>query len=155
VSALLVALVALLLLGWGLVEVSRSVARAPDQNLVDELTSKRTRLTPIAHGLSWAGSSFVIALWTVFFVVLYQRRRVDALTVALSSAGAAVIFDIGKLLVGRPRPSVRHLELSKRAGGSRSPRGADDLCRHGTRGALSSRLGRRGRDIPLSVPLPR
>ena len=124
-SALLVALVALLLLGWGLGEVSRSVARAADLNLVDELARHRTRLlTPIAHGLSWAGSSFVIAVWTVvFFVVLYQRRRVDALTVALSSAGAAVIFYLDKLLVGRPRPPVQHLEA---VGGGSFPSG------HGT-----------------------
>lgn len=121
VSALLVALVALLLLGWGLGEVSRSVAQAADLNLVDELARHRTRLlTPIAHGLSWAGSSFVIAVWTVFFVVLYQRRRVDALTVALSSAGAAVIFYLDKLLVGRPRPPVQHLEA---VGGGSFPSG--------------------------------
>jgi hypothetical protein len=75
------ALVALLLLGWGLGELSRSLAPAPDLNLVDDLARQRTRLlTPIAHGLSCAGSSFVIVLWTVvFFVGLHQHRRLDAL----------------------------------------------------------------------------
>jgi hypothetical protein len=61
---------------------TQSLARTgAEPNLVDDLARQRTRLlTPIAHGLSCAGSSFVIVLWTVvFFVGLHQHRRLDAL----------------------------------------------------------------------------
>jgi membrane-associated phospholipid phosphatase len=109
---LLVAIVALLLLGWGLGDLSRSVAGAPDLHLVDELATHRTAvLTVIAHWLSWVGSSAFILLWTVVvFVVLHRNRRADAFAVVVSSAGAAAIFYLDKLLVGRPRPPVQHLE---------------------------------------------
>jgi undecaprenyl-diphosphatase len=109
---LLVAIVALVLFGWGLGDLSRSMAGALDLHLVDELATHRTPvLTAIAHWLSWVGSSYFILLWTVVvFVVLHRDRRADAFAVVVSSAGAAAIFYLDKLLVGRPRPPVQHLE---------------------------------------------
>jgi undecaprenyl-diphosphatase len=44
--------------------------------------------------------------------VLNRRgRRPEAFAVVLSAAGAIVISNVDKLLVGRPRPAVHHLEM--------------------------------------------
>jgi hypothetical protein len=74
-------------------------------------------LTSIAQALSWAGSGLRIIPSTILcFVILRRRgRQRDALTVALSSGGATLIFYVDKLLVGRPRPPVPQLEAATSA----------------------------------------
>jgi undecaprenyl-diphosphatase len=69
-------------------------------------------LTGFAHVLSTIGSGYVVfALAAIACVFLYRRRRgAAALAVAVSTAGAVVISNVDKLLVGRPRPPVHHLE---------------------------------------------
>ncbi len=43
---------------------------------------------------------------------LYRRGAgTNALAIALSTAGGVLIANVDKLLVGRPRPTVHHLEL--------------------------------------------
>ncbi len=113
-SVLLVALVALVLLGWGAGVLSRSLLQAPDLATVRAVVTQRTGLlTVIAHALSWAGSGFVIApAAAICCLILYRSRHTAAAAlIALSSAGAMLIFYVDKLLVARPRPAVAHLEV--------------------------------------------
>ncbi|MGB9185742.1 MAG: phosphatase PAP2 family protein [Solirubrobacteraceae bacterium] len=70
-------------------------------------------LTTIAHGLSLLGSGYVIfPLAAVSCAVLYRwGAGTNALLVALSTAGGVLIATVDKVLVGRQRPPVHHLEL--------------------------------------------
>lgn len=107
------ALAALIGIGWGLGELSRSVAQGADFDVVRDVAAGRTSfLTTDAHALSWAGSGFVVfPLAAVCCAVLLRLgRRRAALAVVASAVGAVVIANLDKLLVGRPRPPVRHLE---------------------------------------------
>lgn len=111
--AMAAAFVVLLLAGLGLGELSESIATGPDLNAVRDVTSDRSGLlTAIAHAFSRAGSSVVLVpLALVTCAVLWRRGRANsALAVAISVAGATAISSLDKLLVGRPRPPVHHLE---------------------------------------------
>jgi undecaprenyl-diphosphatase len=113
VGGLLVGVIALLIVGWGLGAFSESVAQTGDLAVVRDVAAGRTSLlTLIAHALSFAGSGFVIGpLVAVCWVVLSRRgRRPDAFAIANCLSGAVAISTIDKLLVGRLRPPVRHLE---------------------------------------------
>lgn len=117
-GVLVFALVALLLAGWGMGEVSRSALQASDLDVVRDVARQRTALlTLIAHALSWAGSGFLIAPAAVMSCVALCRsgRLAAAGAVALSCVGAGVIMYLDKLIVGRPRPAVEHLETATHA----------------------------------------
>ena len=106
-------LLALVLAGWALGELSRSVLTMSDLDAVRDVASERSsQLTAIAHVLSAFGSGYVVApLAVVVAVLLFARgRRTAALAIAVSTLGAAAISTSDKLLVGRPRPPVEHLE---------------------------------------------
>lgn len=104
-------LLVLVLLGWGVGELTQ-LRQGPDLHFVQEVAEQREPVsTALARGLSWAGSSAVIALLAVVSSVglwLAHRHRAAAL-VAFATAGAAVIVNLDKLLVGRPRPPVEQL----------------------------------------------
>jgi undecaprenyl-diphosphatase len=111
---LAVALIALLLIGWGLGELARSVAQPSDLDLVRDTAAERTSLlTAIAHGLSLMGSGYVIfPLAAACSALLYRGGQgTNALVIALSTTGGVLIANLDKVLVGRPRPMVHHLEL--------------------------------------------
>ena len=111
--ALAISVCVLLLVGWGLGELARSFTQTADLDAVRDVEDDRTGfLTAAAHALSWIGSGYVVfALAAVLCLALWYRHLLrDALAVAVGTAGAALISSVDKLLVGRPRPPVHHLE---------------------------------------------
>jgi membrane-associated phospholipid phosphatase len=112
-ATLVALLIAFILVGWGVGALVTSALTPADLNAVRDVASDRTpAATVVAHGLSWIGSGFV-----VFSVALAccltsyrRRRRGTALAVALSMVGAQLIIDLDKLLVGRRRPPLHHLD---------------------------------------------
>lgn len=111
--ALAAAFIALALLGFGLGELSESPVSASDLDAVQDVASDRSALlTTVAHVASTAGSAFVLVPITLIICWLLWRRdeRSSALFIALSFAGATAISSLDKVLVGRPRPPVHHLE---------------------------------------------
>lgn len=111
--ALLVGAVALMLVGWGLGQIAVSVAQPADLDAVRDLAAGRTgSLITVAHALSWLGNGFVVfPLAAILCVALYRRRQHRAaLVLAVSTIGAVLIYNLDKLLVGRARPPVHHLE---------------------------------------------
>jgi membrane-associated phospholipid phosphatase len=111
--ALVLAVVTLLLIGWGLGELARSLAQTTDLDSVRDLASERTgALTAAAHTLSTIGSGYVVfTLTAVVCAGLWYRGRVRAtLALAVTTAGAVLLSSVDKVLVDRPRPPVHHLE---------------------------------------------
>lgn len=107
------ALVAFVLAGWGAGALCTSLVAAPDLNAVRDLASIRTAPeTLAAHVFSRIGSAWVVVpvALVVSASMHRRRRRAAALAVALGTLGAMTIADLDKLLVGRPRPPVHHLE---------------------------------------------
>src|SRR5512140_3749857 len=104
---LLIALLVVLLIGWGLGAFCRSLLTTIDLHAVRAVAAERTPAqTTAAHVISWTGSGYVIFPVTlVCCAVLYlARRRRRSLAVALSTLSAVVIANHDKLLVGRPLP---------------------------------------------------
>lgn len=105
-------LVALLAIGWGLGALAKSTT-ASDLDTVRDLAVARTpALTTLAHVLSFIGSGFVVfPLALILCLILYRRGwPAAAVALAVSTGGGVVIANIDKLLVGRARPPVVHLE---------------------------------------------
>jgi undecaprenyl-diphosphatase len=110
---LLIGWIALVLIGWGLGELSVSAARGADVDAVKDVAADRTGLlTVVAHVLSFIGSGYVIVpLAVVITMALYSRaNRPDASAIALSVAGAMALSSLVKVIVDRARPPVHHLE---------------------------------------------
>lgn len=113
-AGLVAALTVLVLAGWGIGELVRSLDAA-DLEAVRDVAAQRTPAeTTVAHVLSRLGSSLVIGpLAVVCCAALYRLAGpARALYLAVSTAGAVVIFNVDKLLTGRPRPPVAHLEAA-------------------------------------------
>jgi undecaprenyl-diphosphatase len=113
VGFLLLALVGFALLGWALGAICRSVFTASDLRIVQDVAASRTAWqTTGAHVLSFLGSGYVIyPLTLIFAAALYTRgRTASAVALAVSTFGATLIGNVDKVLVGRPRPPVHHLE---------------------------------------------
>ncbi|MEO6859518.1 MAG: phosphatase PAP2 family protein [Solirubrobacteraceae bacterium] len=105
-------MIALVLGGWGAGELSRSALQGADLEVVRDIAARRTvLLTGVGHVLSLAGSVFLLGpLAVVCCAALYRRGRPrSAILIALSSGGAALMFNVEKLIVARPRPPVDHL----------------------------------------------
>lgn len=106
-------LLALLVIGWALGELAKSTATSSDLDAVRDLASERTSLlTGAAHALAFIGSGYVVyGLTLILAVVFYGRGWPEAaVALAVSTVGAAVLANVDKLLVGRARPPVEHLE---------------------------------------------
>jgi undecaprenyl-diphosphatase len=113
VGLLLLALVAFVLLGWALGAICRSVFTASDLRIVQDVAASRTAWqTTAAHVFSFLGSGYVIYPLTVILAAaLYTRgRTASTVVVAVGTFGATLIGNVDKVLVGRPRPSLHHLE---------------------------------------------
>ncbi len=98
---------------WAAGTVLQAVRQNADITLVKDVASARTgQLTALAHTFSTIGSAFVIASLSVVACALLYRthHRTAALTIALGVLGAAALTYFDKLLAGRPRPPVPHLE---------------------------------------------
>jgi membrane-associated phospholipid phosphatase len=94
--------------------VISSSLQSPDLQAVRDLVGQRTSLaTAIAQALSSVGSgSVIVPLAVLCCLAVYRIDRRGAGVVGLSTIGAAVIFNLDKLLIGRPRPPVAHLEAA-------------------------------------------
>lgn len=106
-------LIAFILVGWGVGALVTSALTTADLDAVRDVASERTpAATVLAHVFAWVGSGFVVfPVAIACCLTLYrQRRRAAALAVALSTVGAQLIIDLDKLLVGRRRPPLYHLD---------------------------------------------
>ncbi|MGH2902670.1 MAG: phosphatase PAP2 family protein [Solirubrobacteraceae bacterium] len=106
-------LVAFVLVGWGAGALWISIVGSDEEELVRALAEQRTpALTAIARTVTWAGSLWLLVPLALACCVLLVRAGLprQAAAVALSLAGACLISDLVKVLVGRPRPSVEHLQ---------------------------------------------
>ncbi len=103
---------AFVLVGWGLGELWTSLG--PDEaQLMREVARERSSgLVSGARVITWAGSIWVLGPLAVIASILLLRAglREGALIVALGLLGGALMSDVIKLLVARPRPPVEHLQ---------------------------------------------
>jgi undecaprenyl-diphosphatase len=105
--------IGLVLVGWGLGELSTSAVQASDADAVRDVASGRSSLlVTLAHAASFVGSGYVIVPLAIVVcaILCWRRRRADAYAVALSAAGAIALSSVVKIMVGRARPPVHHLE---------------------------------------------
>jgi undecaprenyl-diphosphatase len=110
---LVLALVVLVLVGWGLGEACVALVGHADLNAVRELAAQRSRgLNALTRALSWVGSALVIVPLAVACCALLNHlgRTRDAVAIAVSLGGAILLYRCVKLLVARPRPPVEHLQ---------------------------------------------
>jgi endonuclease/exonuclease/phosphatase (EEP) superfamily protein YafD/membrane-associated phospholipid phosphatase len=110
---LLLALLGFVLVGWAIGALCRAALTRTDLRFVVDIASDRTSgQIAAAHAFSLIGSGYVVFPATAICAVgLYLRqRRSWALAVVLSAFGAAMIADVDKVLAGRARPPVHHLE---------------------------------------------
>ena len=108
-------LVALILIGYGLGEISRHEVNAVDLEAVRDLARQRTGvLTFVAHLLSALGRSIVIFPLAVVAAAWLHRsgRTGNAALLIASVVGAWVLYNVDKALVERPRPPLHHLEAA-------------------------------------------
>jgi membrane-associated phospholipid phosphatase len=105
--------IGLLLAGWTAGELAKNNLTAADLEIVRDIAAVRTAgLTTLAHMFSFLASGYwVTPVTAIVFLVLYRTgRHLDALGLGLSVIGASGLSAVDKLMVGRPRPPVEHLE---------------------------------------------
>jgi undecaprenyl-diphosphatase len=105
--------VAFVLVGWGAGALWSSIAGSGEGEAVRALAEGRTAaLTAVARTVTWAGSAWVLIPLALIWCILLVRAGLprEAAAVAVSLAGAILISDLVKILVGRPRPAVEHLQ---------------------------------------------
>lgn len=110
---LVLGFVAFVLVGWGAGALWTSIVGADEEELVRALAEQRTpTLTAIARAVTWAGSLWLLVPLALACCVLLVRAGLprQGAAVALSLAGASLISDLVKVLVGRSRPPVEHLQ---------------------------------------------
>lgn len=110
---LVLGFVAFVLVGWGAGALWTSIVGSDEEELVRALAEQHTSaLTVIARAVTWAGSLWLLVPLVLACCVLLVRVGLprQAAAVALSLAGASLISDLVKVLVGRPRPPVEHLQ---------------------------------------------
>jgi undecaprenyl-diphosphatase len=106
-------LVAFILVGWAAGVLLIRAAGSSDLDVVRDIAVERSpQLTAAARAVTWAGSAIVLVPLAAVCCLLLLREglRREAVAVALSLAGAVVIYDAVKFLVSRPRPPVQHLQ---------------------------------------------
>jgi undecaprenyl-diphosphatase len=109
----LLGLVAFILVGWAAGVLLIRAAGSSDLDVVRDIAVERSpQLTAAARAVTWAGSAIVLVPLAAVCCLLLLREglRREAVAVALSLAGAVVIYDAVKFLVSRPRPPVQHLQ---------------------------------------------
>jgi undecaprenyl-diphosphatase len=105
------ALLLLLLVGWGAGELVTSSLTREDLAVVRDVAAWRNSVaTSVAQVVSWGGNAVVIGpAAALACLAVYRRDLRGAAVVGLSTLGAALIFNVDKLLIGRPRPPVSRL----------------------------------------------
>lgn len=113
--ALVTGLVPLVVLGWLFGEILEAVVEQDDLTTLDSpvtrwLVAHRTPwLTSVMRVVTQLGSAwFVVTLLTAVVVVMVARHRpwTAIMVPPLSSAGAATMIMVIKVLIARPRPTV-------------------------------------------------
>lgn len=112
---LLLALFGFVLIGWGIGALCRAELTPTDLRIVQDVASQRTSTqTVVWHVVSFIGSGYVVfPLAFLCCARLYRRRRRDwSAALGVSTLGAVVIANLDKVIAGRPRPPVHHLEAA-------------------------------------------
>ena len=113
---------AFVLVGWGLGELWTSIGPSETQLMREVARERSAGLISAARVITWAGSVWLLGPLALLACILLLRAglREGALMVALGLLGGALMADLIKLLVARPRPSVEHLQA---VGGASFPSG--------------------------------
>jgi len=100
------------LVGWGLGELWTSIGPGEAQLMREVARERSDGLVSVARVVTWAGSLWLLGpLALVASVLLYRAGHHEgALLVALGLIGGALMADVIKQLVARPRPPVEHLQ---------------------------------------------
>lgn len=111
-SRVLVGWCAFVLVGWGLGELWTSVGPGEAQLMREVARERSAGLVSAARVVTWAGSVWLLGPLALVASILLLRAgmREGALIVALGLLGGALMADVIKLLVARPRPPVEHLQ---------------------------------------------
>ncbi len=112
-ARLALGLTAFVAVGWAAGELWLSVVGSFETDYMRTLAGERTvALIELARVITWAGSTWLLIPLALVCSLLLARagRRLDALAVTLSLAGAIAIDSAVKALVARPRPAVEHLQ---------------------------------------------
>ena len=113
-ARLALGLLIFVLIAWGVGELWISLAGSTDLEAVRSVARERSPgLTTAAKATTWAGSAVTLVPLALVCCVALVRvgLRREALAVAVSLAGAILIYDVTKLLVSRPRPPLERLQL--------------------------------------------
>ena len=111
-ARVLVGWCAFVLVGWGLGELWTSVGPGEAQLMREVARERSPGLVSAARVITWAGSVWLLGPLALIASILLLRAgmREGALIVALGLLGGALMADVIKLLVARPRPAVEHLQ---------------------------------------------
>lgn len=111
-ARVLVGWCAFVLVGWGLGELWTSVGPGEAQLMREVARERSAGLVSAARVITWAGSIWLLGPLALLASILLLRAgmREGALIVALGLLGGALMADVIKLLVARPRPAVEHLQ---------------------------------------------
>ncbi len=101
-----------MLVGWGLGELWISLGPNEAQLMREIARERSAGLVNAARVVTWAGSLWLLGPLALITCIALLRARVfeGALIVALGLLGGALMADLIKLLVARPRPPVEHLQ---------------------------------------------
>jgi undecaprenyl-diphosphatase len=113
--------------------------------------------TWLAEGVTWLGSSFVLIPLIVVvggYFLIKERDWTPPVRLAVSLGGAIALYNLGKLLVDRPRPPARLRVGSVVPGGSfPSGHSAEALAVWGMLAILALGLLTRRRWVPVAVAI--
>lgn len=112
-TCLLVGFAAFVGVGWAAGALWTPIIGSSDLAAVRELAGQRSSaLTDLVRVLTWSGSGLVLVPAAAICVLALGRAglRREAAAVALSLAGAILIYDAVKPLVVRARPPTEHLQ---------------------------------------------
>ncbi len=103
---------AFVLVGWGVGELWTSLGPGEAQLMREVARERSSGMVSAARVITWAGSVWVLAPLALIATLLLLRAGLyeGALIVALGLLGGALMADVIKLLVARPRPPVEHLQ---------------------------------------------
>jgi undecaprenyl-diphosphatase len=103
---------AFVLVGWGVGELWTSVGPSEVQLMREVARERSAALVDAARVVTWAGSVWLLGPLALIATILLLRAGLyeGALIVALGLLGGALMADVIKLLVARPRPPVEHLQ---------------------------------------------
>src|SRR5947209_20565748 len=102
IAELLAWLAVLIVVGFGLGEISGHVTNTADLAAVRELATLRTGgLTSLARVLSVLGRTVIIAPLALlaFALLIHSGRRGDAVFIAVSTLGALILLNVDKATV--------------------------------------------------------